>query len=480
LLLGLVFGLSYNLIALQWFLGLAPLDWLGFNGLQGNLLAIGALLFETIHQGLLVAILSCILHFLPVTIAPYPIFEDGGLKLPALFTVPLVWVMFLNKLGNTPDFLGVPWSMIEYSQYKILPVIQIADLIGGIGVGFLIVLVNVALAIAAMYLIQQKVGTSKESATETVEFLSAWALTKRFPGGKKWQVDANYLVAALILIMVLTYGFAKLAGATAQFANIDASILQPNVNINMQKTEQRYSLTQLLDIQMKLLNEAKPGVCIFTESSLPTRLNEQPLLKDLLANIAKKKSLDIIVGAIDTDSTDHLFNAAFGISSDGLVQSRVYHKRYLVPFGEYSPIVNMPEWLRRLTNTPAGSGYTAGREPVVFNLGYGNVSPLICFETISPELAAASVRAGGQLLVNISDLAWFHESLIGEQMIACAVFRAIENRRYFIFAANTGPSAIITAAGAISGESLQNKQTLLSGKVAFNSSMTLFTKWFMF
>ena len=456
---GLVFGLSYNLVALQWYLGLAPLDWLGFSGLQGNLLAFGALLFEAVHQALLVALLSCILHFLPVTFAPYPILEDGILKLPALFTVPLVWVLFLNKLGNTPDFLGVPWSMIEYSQYKILPVIQIADLIGGIGVGFLIVLVNVAFAIAGLYLLRN--------------------FKNRF-STIKLRVRVNCLLAAVILFVVLAYGFVKLTGAPAQSANINACVLQPNVNINMQKTEQRYTLAQLLDIQMKLMQEAKPGLCVFTESSLPARLNDQPLLKALLVDIAKKKSLDIVVGAIDTDSSEHLFNAAFGISSAGLLQSRAYHKRYLVPFGEYSPIVNMPEWLRRLTNTPAGSGYTAGREPVVFNLGYGKVSPLICFETISPELAAASVRAGGQLLVNISDLAWFHESLIGEQMIACAVFRAIENRRYFIFAANTGPSAIITAAGAINGESLQNKQTLLSGKVAFNSSMTLFTKWFLF
>ena len=108
------------------------------------------------------------------------------------------------------------------------------------------------------------------------------------------------------------------------------------------------------------------------------------------------------------------------------------------------------------------------------------IAPLICFEIISAELTAASVRAGGQLLVNINDLAWFHKSIIGEQMIASAVLRAVENRRDCIFAANTGPSAVISAYGKINSYIGQNKSANLINKFNYSSKLSIFTRYFMF
>ena len=185
---------------------------------------------------------------------------------------------------------------------------------------------------------------------------------------------------------------------------------------------------------------------------------------------------------IDNDPLGHPYNAAYGFSDDGEMFSEIYHKRYLVPFGEYAPaFVNyMPSWVRKLTNTPAGAGYTSGKQPVVFHFDNAAVSPLICFEVLSPELVASSVRAGGHVLVNVSDLAWFHGSVVGDQMLAFASIRAIENRRYFIFAANTGPSAIIDASGYVTHLSRVNKAEILTGKIGLNSTITPFTKWFVF
>ena len=141
---------------------------------------------------------------------------------------------------------------------------------------------------------------------------------------------------------------------------------------------------------------------------------------------------------------------------------------------------HFPEWIKRLTNTPAGGGYSSGESPAILDFGWGKVAPLICFESLSPELVASSVRAGGQLIVNISDLSWFHQSFVGRQMIAFSVFRAIENGRYFIFAANTGPSAIIDPGGRIDELSGQDQDLLLVGKVSLCTCATPFTRWFMF
>ncbi|HEY9784002.1 MAG TPA: nitrilase-related carbon-nitrogen hydrolase, partial [Candidatus Obscuribacterales bacterium] len=140
----------------------------------------------------------------------------------------------------------------------------------------------------------------------------------------------------------------------------------------------------------------------------------------------------------------------------------------------------MPEWVHRLTNTPAGSGFTSGNAPVVLNLTKAKVGPLICFETISPEEVAATVREGAELLVNLSDLAWFHDSMIGEQMIATSVMRAIENRRYFVFAANTGPSAIVDPRGKVVKKASLGQAEVLTGNVGLMKEFTPFSRWMLF
>jgi apolipoprotein N-acyltransferase len=454
-LMGLAFGFGYSLVGLQFLLGLAPLDWLGFNGWQGNLLATAALTIAALHQAILVIVFAVVLRLTPLHAGLMPLYSGKKLLLPALWTVPLLWVLCLNELGNWPCLLGVPWNMIEYSQYRQLPLIQCADIIGGIGLGYFIVLVNVGLALLSI----KALGLERASAL-------------KLKGSFK---PAQHAVAiALLLFLMLGYGFYKLSNPLP--GSIACSILQPNVNIEMQKTTHRYTVNELLSIELNMLKIVPAGICVMTESSLPTRLQADPDLKGLLSAICIKKQTDMLIGAIDEDQSGNLYNAVVAVTADGVVISEVYHKRYLVPFGEYTPIQGLPEWLLRLTNTPAGAGYTAGKNPVVFRISNGSLAPLICFETISPELAAQNVRAGGELLANISDLAWFHESIIGEQMVACAVLRAVENRRYFIFAANTGPSAIVTTTGVIADRSGKNVREVIIGQVARNSEISLFTR----
>jgi len=157
-----------------------------------------------------------------------------------------------------------------------------------------------------------------------------------------------------------------------------------------------------------------------------------------------------------------------------------YHKRYLVPVGEYTPafVKLLPEFLQRLTDTPAGTGFESGKKPVVLNFEGKKIAPLICFETIAPEIVSSSVRNGGELLVNISDLAWFHDDMVGAQTEACAVFRAVESGRYFVYAANTGPSLVISPLGAVDLRSKCGEEKLLSAKVELLDELTPFAQWY--
>jgi apolipoprotein N-acyltransferase len=148
--------------------------------------------------------------------------------------------------------------------------------------------------------------------------------------------------------------------------------------------------------------------------------------------------------------------------------------------GEYTPafVKLLPEVLQRLTNTPAGEGFNSGNKPVVLEMSGKKIAPLICFETIAPEIVSSSVRNGGQLLVNISDLAWFHGNMVGAQTEACAVFRSLESGRYFIYAANTGPTLVINPLGVVELRSKSGEEKLLTAKVEMLSDLTPFAEWY--
>ncbi len=459
---GFVFGLGYNCVYQSWYLQLAPLDWLGLNAWQSGFLAVGALLVIACQQAVIFGIFALIYYLLPLETSWFFIKPGWKLSLPTLWTVPLLWVLMLNKLGNAHCLLGVPWSMIEYTQYQQRAIMQIASIIGGIGIGYLLVLVNVAVAIV----------------------LSSWfkKITSRSLATPEFKgAIEQAAVVTIILLTVLVYGYAHLSTENV-VTTFPVSLIQPNINIEMQKNIHKFTLNELYDKLASMLSGCPPGLVICSESAMPTLLSHNVAFTGRLASLAKQRNINMVVGSIDQDRYGHFYNSAFGISSNGRFDQKPYRKRYLVPVGEYTPqfVKYLPAWFLRMTNTPAGEGYSAGTEATYLNLSNKLISPLICFEVISPELVAQSVRAGGQLLVNLSDLAWFHRSIIGEQMLACAVVRAIESQRYYVFSANTGPCAIITPNGTITRRTGQGSEQVLVGRIGFDNHLSFFTRWFIF
>jgi apolipoprotein N-acyltransferase len=456
---GAIFALGYNMVYLNWYIGLHPLYWLGYNMAESYALAGAAWLILSAHQALITGVLAMLIRFLPLTGGFLPRAVDERLCLPAPLVVPILWVLVENKIGNAPDFLGVPWTMIEYSQYQQLPVIQAASWIGGIGIGALIVMFNTVIA-------------------GWISTMTARLSFKPLASQTKTAALSQALAAALCVVGVVAWGYSRLNAQ--EYPTQPLSVIQGSINIDMERTKHRYSLPELLERYGGLLSKAPAGICIWTESALPTYLKEEKGLLGDLVTACRAGKHDMIVGSIDHDVDGRAYNSAYGIDCDGRVATTIYHKRYLVPFGEYMPgfAKYLPEWVQRLTNTPAGVGFHAGKKPAVLDLSGHAIAPLICFETLSPELVASSVRNGGTLLVNLSDLAWFHESMVGDQMVAFSVMRAVESGRYFVFAANTGPSTIIDDRGRILKRSPLGKPFVLTGKVRFNTDRTPFTQWF--
>ncbi len=291
---GLSFGLGYNLVYLSWYLGLQPLDWLNYNQVQGWSMAGFAWVFAATHQALMVMIYAVLFKIIPSAGSFLPVKISGKWKLPALIIMPLLWVLMMNKLLNHSDLMGVPWSMIEYSQYKQSWFIQGASVIGGVGLGFLLVLFNLSLA----------------SLLATFNGKSQF---KAIAAPNKSSALSHLFVSFLVMALVVVLGELDASKCWKKISN-DVGILQSNVNISMQKTKHRYSLSELEEINLGLTSDAKPGLLIWTESSLPVVMKDFPGLSSKRADFARQKRVDMVVGAIDKfdePKSDDNFNAAF-------------------------------------------------------------------------------------------------------------------------------------------------------------------------
>jgi apolipoprotein N-acyltransferase len=144
-----------------------------------------------------------------------------------------------------------------------------------------------------------------------------------------------------------------------------------------------------------------------------------------------------------------------------------YDKTHLVPFGEYVPL---KRWLPFLGKIVAQVGdFSRGRVGANLEWSRGDLGVLICYEVIFPYISRAAVENGAALLINITNDAWYGRSSAPYQHYSMAVFRAVENRRALVRAANTGISGFIDPAGRI------RKSTALFEEAAAARRMPLLT-----
>jgi apolipoprotein N-acyltransferase len=169
------------------------------------------------------------------------------------------------------------------------------------------------------------------------------------------------------------------------------------------------------------------------------------------------------------------FNRAYLISPSAEVLGS-YDKVHLVPFGEYVPMKRFLPFVQRLV-VSAGN-FLPGDKIAPLKFPKAAAGVLICFESIFPELARAMTRNGATLLVNLTNDAWYGMSSAPFQHFSMAVFRAVENRRPLVRAANTGISAFILPSGKIVEQSDLFTEALLTREIPLpDSGLTIYTRY---
>jgi apolipoprotein N-acyltransferase len=146
----------------------------------------------------------------------------------------------------------------------------------------------------------------------------------------------------------------------------------------------------------------------------------------------------------------------------------------LVPFGEYVPMrAVLGYFVNRIV---VGMGqFVAGQEHTLFDVKGAKLGVLICYESVFPNLTRGAVAAGADILVNMTNDAWYGDSSAPYQLLAMASMRAVETHTPMIRVANTGISAVITPTGAITARTdLFTRDTEIE-TVSWSNGRTLYS-----
>ena len=318
-----------------------------------------------------------------------------------------------------------------------------------------------------------------------ISFLMFWIVEACLRATIARERNALFALPVLTLLVALRYGavrteqYSMIGGATQKVA-----VVQANVSIE-EKHDQRLLAANVE--RYAELSKAIPGpetliiwpetvISEFIDASVGSVAND-PRLPFFSSNNP------LLVGALTYESRERIFNSALAILNSGSVL-RPYHKQILMPFGEYTPFGDIFPWMRELNATAAnftpGSGVKVFEYPMTRNddSSYSlKLSPLICYEDIVPSLSRLSVLAGAELLVNLTNDAWFGDSVAPRQHNLIASFRAIENRRYLIRSTNTGLTAIVNPLGQTTSQLPPFGEGTLLAEVHPMSYMTVYTEF---
>lgn len=370
----------------------------------------------------------------------------GSLKVAAL------WVALEYVRANI--LTGFPWCLLGHSQYLNLEAIQVADLVGAYGTSFILVLASTLIY-----------GLTFERTLS------------------RWKGEAP--LGLLILVLALGYGVYRTSfsdpAPAQQFVKI--AVVQGNIDQSIkwnpayqEKTVQIY---RTLTLQSRAFG---PDLVVWPETAAPLFFQDgEPPSRSILLT-AQQAGVYLIFGSPAyrrQQGSVSFFNRAYLLSPGAEVLGS-YDKVHLVPFGEYVPLKRFLPFVERLV-VSAGD-FLPGQTLAPLSFPKAPAGVLICFESIFPELGRAMTQKGAALLVNLTNDAWYGRSSAPFQHFSMAVFRAVENRRPLVRAANTGISAFILPSGKILEQSDLFTEALLARDIPIpESRLTFYTRtgdWF--
>lgn len=417
---GLLFFGGFGTVIFSWFCTLYPLEFTGLSKAAAVAVVLAGWLGLTLLQALVWAFVFLI---------------NAGLRKlcntgshPLLYCLIFACLYVVFEWITTKSWAAVPWGRLAIGQTEFLPMLQIASLVGGYGISFVLVLFGSAVGV-----------TTAECAS-----------------GRSKTTFRTLALAAAVLASGLAYGLCRgiLYEVPSGSESVTVAAVQGNVSSHDKWTDKSLDITESRYRSMTLAAAAEGAeLVVFPETPITYNIDgaSSYTVRSYYETLARDSGCTLITGVFTQNNDGESENSVMAVSPEEGFLSEKYVKRHLVPFGEYVP-------LRKIVSavfpplsdiSMLENDLAAGSEAVLLDTDFGMIAPLICFDSIYETLAADSVRSGGELLTLSTNDSWFLDSAAVWEHNRHAVLRSVECGRYTVRAANTGVSSIISPIGEI-------------------------------
>jgi apolipoprotein N-acyltransferase len=367
--------------------------------------------------------------------------------------------LWLDRVGVRA---ALAWTTLELCSLRLFPwhlghtwiawreVAQIADLFGSLGLSFLV-----------LWLAD---GTLLAIAT-------------------KFKNRLSVLAACGALLAAFFYGSSEIRSyqellKEKKDSQVEVALIQGNIPLYRMEDQPSPAKDIIRHLKLSQPYDKPNTLLIWPESAIMnwTHVDIQHRSQDPRLPILEQASL--LSGVLMARDRYTTFNSAFLLQPDGTIGTP-YHKRVLMPFGEYTPLSETFPWLAEINNEAAN--FVAGSSPSLHTFptdsGPIQISTLICYEDVVQGLAVEATREGAEVLVNLTNDGWFQNSPALKQHHLIASFRAIENKRFHLRATNTGKTGVVNPLGITVARLPEGKEGALSTRITPISSLTLYTRY---
>ncbi len=369
-------------------------------------------------------------------------------------------------------FSGFGWNDLGIALHGNLPLLQMAEWTGVGGLSFVAAFVNViAVATVARFFLEVRAHRVRPHFDFTLTL-------------------AGLMVLVAFGVRTLRHSHDELAQPEAavplRVAAVQAAIPQ-NEKWNPERADR---IVKIYDDLTATALATRPQLLLWPEAATPYGMYDgRGQTMQTTFGIANTGRCNLLFGTLDFDfgedgRSQADYNAAMMVTP-GSRHVQVYRKIHLVPYGEYVPFRKSFPPIAWIVGDQVPDDFAFGTEPAVFETvdPEVRVAPLICFEDALGELTRQTVLRGAQLLVNVTNDAWFQRTAASRQHFNEAVFRTVENRRPLVRCANTGVTAFVDRDGRVTQElrmpdSSIFGQGILSGVVDVPTpgSLTFYTR----
>ena len=467
----LIFFFIYNLISFIWIFSIHPLNWLGLKSIESGVIANLAWLIPSLYQ-------SCFLLIFPIAIWLIYQFKSKKkleeLSVIEIIILAFIWALIQYKIfanGNNPlSIFAIPINQLAYSQASNADIKELLAIIGSPGLEILIVCFNILIA----------------NLIHVYNFSNSQAKMFYTNQASHGMIEINSLAKNLFNLALLIVLFTGIKLSNFNQSKLEAinPISIRLIQANLDRKDTRADLNNLMNIinkqkllSLKGLSESKSDLLIWSEAGIPSSDGTE-LTTSLLSSLAEHYE-SFLYGTYREDGLSTFNSLSLINFEQGLEQN--YNKEFLVPFGEYTPLINLfPTPIKRLAHNTIGSGFDAMKsKQKLLKLKQEKIrfASSICFELLFPKLTKEQVSKGAQFIVNINDLSWFSNTIINDLFLAVAKVRALEHKKELILSSNSGYSSLISAEGEIVKLSPLNKEAHLDFMLSPNNCKTFYSRY---